>query len=247
MPGLLEGRTAAVTGASAGLGAATARALAAQGAAVALGARRRDKLDAVVADIEAAGGAATALEVDLRDPAGPGGFVEGAHAELGGLDVLVNNAGVGHLGPVEDADVAHWREMLDLNVLALALCCRAALPLMREAGGGHIVNVSALAGRRVTAAGIAMYSATKNAVNAFSESLRYEALPHDIRVTVIQPNLARSEGLSAPDVQPAIERLLEPGGRILEAEDIAAGIVYAVTQPAHVDVSEILIRPTRSK
>src|SRR5438445_655274 len=142
MSGRLEGRVAAITGASSGIGEATALALANEGAAIALGARREDRIEALRQRIEDGGGRALALRVDVTDEQDAHAFVRGAHSELGGLDVLVNNAGVMLLGPIEGAETEQWRRMVDVNVLGLLYCTQAVLPLMREAGGGHIGNLS---------------------------------------------------------------------------------------------------------
>jgi NADP-dependent 3-hydroxy acid dehydrogenase YdfG len=246
MAGALEGKVAAITGASSGIGEATALALAGAGAAVALGARREERLEALASRIEGEGGRAVALAADVGDEASARAFVEGAHSQLGGLDILVNNAGVMLLGPVEGAPVDDWRRMVDVNVLGLLYCTHAALPLMREGGGGHIVNLSSVAGRTAHA-GSAVYNFTKWGVTGFSEALRQEALHSRIRVTTIEPGYVDTElqGQNEnPAVLEAIEKMrasLDP----LQAEDIAAGILYALSQPEHVSVNEVLIRPTR--
>jgi NADP-dependent 3-hydroxy acid dehydrogenase YdfG len=244
--GALDGKRAIVTGASAGIGAATAEALAGAGAAVALGARRRDRIVALAERIEKGGGAARAFAVDVSDEGSARGFVEDAAAALGGLDILVNNAGVMLLGPVEGADTDEWRRMVGVNVLGLLYCTHAALPIMREAGGGHIVNVSSVAGRSASF-GSAVYNITKFGVTAFSEALRQEALHSNIRVTVIEPGYVATE-LQEQNKNPAvlagIEKMREEIGDVLEAEDIAASILYVVSQPSRVNVNEILVRPT---
>ena len=242
----LKGRVAAVTGASSGIGEATALALAEAGAAVAVGARRVDRLEGLVKRIEEAGGRAAAIAVDVSDEAQARAFVEGAHEQLGGLDILVNNAGVMLLGPVEGADTGDWRRMVEVNVLGLLYCTHAALPIMREGGGGHIVNVSSVAGRSANA-GSAVYNFTKFGVGGFSEALRQEALHSGIRVTIIEPGFVDTElqgHNEIPAVQQAIEKMMDQIGKVLNAEDIAAGILYAVSQPAHVGINEVLIRPT---
>ena len=247
MAGALEGRVAAVTGASSGIGEATALALAREGAAVALGARREDRLQELAERIESEGGRALALRADVGDEASARAFVEGAHSRLGRLDILVNNAGVMLLGPVDGADVSDWRRMVDVNVLGLLYCTHAALPLMREGGGGHIVNLSSVAGRTASL-GSAVYNFTKWGVGGFSEALRQEALHSGIRVTIVEPGYVETElqgHNENPAVVQAIERMREQIGEPLQSEDIAAGIVYAVTQPPHVAVNEVLIRPTR--
>src|SRR6476469_2766828 len=192
MAGALEGKVVAITGASSGIGEATALALAAEGAAVSLGARREDRLKELAQRIEADGGRALAIEVDVADEAGARSFIERTHQELGGLDVLVNNAGVMLLGPIEGANLEHWRRMVDVNVLGLLYCTHTALPLMREAGGGTIVNISSVAGR-FARAGSGVYNLTKFGVGAFSEALRQEAVGIGVRVTTIEPGAVAPE------------------------------------------------------
>jgi NADP-dependent 3-hydroxy acid dehydrogenase YdfG len=246
MPGLLEGRVAAVTGASSGIGEATAVALAREGANVALGARRADRLEALVERIGSDGGRALAIECDVADESQARGFVERTNDELGRLDVLVNNAGVMLLGLVEGADTEDWRRMVDVNLLGLLYCTHAALPIMREGGGGYIVNISSVAGRSANA-GSAVYNLTKFGVTAFSEALRQEALHSNIRVSVVEPGFVATElqgHNTNPMVQEATEKMREQIGEVLEAEDIADAIVYAVSRPERVSINEILIRPT---
>ena len=246
MAGPLEGKAAAITGASSGTGESTALALAEAGAAVALGARREDRLKELAERIESGGGRTVALKADVGDEASARAFVEGANEQLGSLDILINNAGVMLLGPVEGAPTDDWRRMVDVNVLGLLYCTHAALPIMREAGGGHIVNVSSVAGRTAHA-GSAVYNFTKWGVVGFSEALRQEALHSKIRVTTIEPGYVDTE-LQGHNEHPAvvegIKQMREKIGDPLQAEDIAAAITYAVSQPQHVNVNEVLIRPT---
>jgi NADP-dependent 3-hydroxy acid dehydrogenase YdfG len=242
----LEGRVATITGASSGIGEATAVALAEAGAAVALGARRKQRLEAVVQTIEAAGGRALAVEADIADEAQARHLIETTHRELGGLNILVNNAGVMLLGPVEGADTDEWRRMVDVNVLGLLWCTHAALPLLREGGGGDIVNVSSVAGRRADA-GAAVYNLTKFGVTGFSEALRQEALHANIRVTSVEPGMVDTElqgHNKNPMVQEAMRKARDRIGQPLTADDIARGILYAVSQPPHVCLNEVLVRPT---
>jgi clavulanate-9-aldehyde reducatase len=244
--GALDGKVAAITGASSGIGEATAVALAGAGAAVAVGARREDRLSSLAERIEGDGGRALALPVDVADEDSARSFVTEAHSQLGGLDILVNNAGVMLLGPVEGASTDQWRTMVDVNLLGLLYCTHAALPLMREAGGGHIVNLSSVAGRSANA-GSAVYNMTKFGVGAFSEALRQEISGAGIRTTIIEPGFVDTElqgHNENPAVREGIEKMRESMPEVLEAEDIAAGILYAVTQPQRVDVNEVLIRPT---
>ena len=246
MPGPLEGRVAAVTGASSGIGEATALALARAGAAVALGARRADRIEAVAKQIEDEGGRAVAIEVDVADEAAARSFIEQTRDQLGGLHSLVNNAGVMLLGPVEGADLDEWRRMIDVNVLGLLYCTHAALPIMREAGGGDIVNVSSVAGRNA-AAGAAVYNFTKFGVTGFSEALRQEAMHSNVRVICVEPGYVETElqgHNQNPVVQQGIEKMRQKIGDVLHSEDIAGAILYALSQPEHVCVNEVLVRPT---
>ncbi|HEV2737981.1 MAG TPA: SDR family NAD(P)-dependent oxidoreductase, partial [Candidatus Elarobacter sp.] len=189
---VLEGTVALVTGASSGIGEATAFALAAQGARVAIVARRRDRLDALAERIRASDGDALVLEADVTDERRARAVVAETVAHFGRLDTLVNNAGVMLLGPIPDADVGEWKRMLDLNVSALMYCAHAALPhLLRAAAGGprnvaDLVNVSSVAGRNARA-GAGAYNATKFAVGAFSEALRQEVTKKQVRVSLVEP------------------------------------------------------------
>jgi NADP-dependent 3-hydroxy acid dehydrogenase YdfG len=244
MAGPLEGRVAAVTGASSGIGAATALALSGAGASVAIGARREDRLRELSDRIE---GRCLVHALDITDEDQAREFVETAHAELGGLHILVNNAGVMLLGPVAGADTEEWRRMIDVNLLGLLYCTHAAVPLIEQSGGGDIVNLSSVAGRRA-AAGSAVYNMTKFGVHAFSEALRQEALYAGIRVTIVAPGFVETElqgHTRNPVVQQATARMREEIGEVLTADDIADTIVHIVTRPAHVCFNEVLIRPTR--
>ena len=241
---------AAVTGASSGIGEATALALAGAGAAVALAARRQDRLEQLAEKISAAGGKALAIECDVSDEDQARAFIERAHGELGGLSILVNNAGVMLLGPVQGADTADWRRMLEVNLFGLLWCTHAALPLMGGNEVADIVNLSSTAGRRADA-GAAVYNMTKWGVNGFSEALRQEALHSRIRVTTVEPGFVETE-LQGHNVNPLVrqgtkkmkEQIEELAGSVLKAEDIADAILYAVTRPPRVCLNEVLVRPT---
>ncbi len=242
----LSGKAVAITGASSGIGEATALTLAKAGASVALGARRKDRIDELAARIEDEGGTAVALEVDVSDEAAARGFIEAAHERLGRLDTLVNNAGVMLLGPVEQADAEDWRTMVNVNLLGLMYCTHAALPIMLGQERGDIVNISSVAGR-FARAGNAVYAATKFGVGAFSEGLRNEITERGVRVTLIEPGFVDTELQShnTGEVLETLEAMREHLRDPLRAQDIANGILYAVSQPPNVSINEVLIRPTR--
>jgi NADP-dependent 3-hydroxy acid dehydrogenase YdfG len=239
-------RVAVVTGASSGIGEATAKALAREGYAVALAARREDRINELAQEISSSGGKALAVPTDVGDASSAQVLIERTKDELGSVDVLVNNAGVMLLGPIIGADIEHWQRMVNVNVLGLMYCTHAALPIMQEQGGGHIVNVSSVAGR-VARMGSGVYNATKFGVGAFSESLRQEGVNYGVRVTIVEPGFVDTElqgHNEIPLVVETIQKNMEEIGKILEAGDIANAIVYAVTQPEHVSINEVLVRPS---
>ena len=238
----LLGRVALVTGASSGIGEATALALAREGAAVAVGARRLDRLSALVAQIEGEGGRAVALDLDVRDEAQCRAAVERTVDELGSLDVLVNNAGVMLLGPIEGADTEDWRRMIDTDVYGVLYMTHAALPHLLTSGG-DVVQVSSVDGRT---AGLftGVYNASKWAVNAFSESLRQEVTGRGVRVVVIEPGAAATEladHITHQSTKDAVRDFVS-AIRPLQPRDVAAAVIYAVTQPPQVAVNEVLVR-----
>jgi NADP-dependent 3-hydroxy acid dehydrogenase YdfG len=240
----LSGQVVAVTGASSGIGEATALACARAGAAVALAARRVERVEELAQRIAAEGGRAVAIGADVGEEEQAGEFVRRAHSELGRLDVLVNNAGVMLLGPIADAPTEEWRRMIHANVFGVLYCTHAALPLMREQGSGHIVNVSSVAGR-FARLGSGVYNLTKWGVGAFSESLRQEAVGLGIRVTLIEPGAVATElvGHNRPEVLEQMAKRFA-GVTPLTSEDIATAILYAIAQPPNVSVNELLIRPS---
>ena len=246
--GQLDGKVAAITGASSGIGEATALALVAEGASVALAARRKDRIDDLAERIGSKGGRALAIETDVADEAQARSFVERASEELGGLDILVNNAGLMLLGPVAGAPTEQWRRMVDVNLLGLLYCTHAALPIMGSAGSGDIVNVSSVAGR-IASMGSGVYNMTKWGVVGFSEALRQECALAGVRVTAIEPGWIDTE-LQGHNEHPLVvermNKLIDTIDKILEPEDIARAIAFAVTQPPHVSINEMLIRPTTS-
>lgn len=244
----LDGQVALVTGASSGIGEATAELLADEGASIVLAARRSEDLNALADRIETAGGDALPVETDVTDEDQIRELIDTIEEEYGRLDVLINNAGVMLLSPIESADTDDWEQMLDVNVLGLMDTTQAALPLLKESEAGHVVNLSSVAGRKAYA-GSGAYNASKFGVTAFSEALRQETLDDDIRVTSIEPGVVDTElqeHIPDEDAREENEEMLE-SMTPLEGEDIARAIRYAVTQPAHVDVNEILIRPTEQE
>lgn len=242
---LLTGRVALVTGASSGIGEATAVALAKAGAKVALAARRGERLDALAGRIRASGGEALVVVADLAKEEQAQRAVRETEAHFGQLDILINNAGVMYLEPVATADLARWRHMFELNVLGLIAATQAVLPGMTSRRDGHIVNVSSTAGR-IANANAAGYSGTKFGVVGFSESLRKEVCKDGIRVTVIEPGVVATElrdHIADAQTQQAINAWAE-SMRQLQPEDVANAIVFCVSQPAHVNINEVLMRPT---
>lgn len=242
----IQGKTVIITGASSGIGEETARLLAAQGAKVGLAARRKDRLDTLVKEIEEAGGQAIAIEADVTDKNVCRDVVSQLHDTWGTIDILINNAGVMLVGPALDAPIEEWERMVDLNVMGLLYMTHAVLPIMRQQKSGHIVNISSVAGR-TTRSGSAVYNLTKWGVNAFTEALRQELTEGkmNIRTTLIEPGAVATE--LADHIRPEVrDQMMSRFKDIkrLESEDIAAGILYAVSQPAHVSVNELLIRPT---
>jgi NADP-dependent 3-hydroxy acid dehydrogenase YdfG len=249
----LDGTVALVTGASSGIGAATARALAAQGAAVALAARRKERLEQLAEDITRTGGHALVLEADLTDRTQAQAAVDRTVAELGRLDILVNDAGVSPLGPIENAPLDEWEQTIQVNLLGLLYTAHAALPhLLQAAEGGprqvaDLVNVSSTDGR-IARQGEGVYAATKFGVVAFSESLRQEVTKRHVRVSVVEPGFVATEILGHMREE-ARQQLMQrlSGVEPLAAEDIADAIGYIVTRPRRVAVNELLVRPTEQE
>ncbi|HMG63831.1 MAG TPA: SDR family NAD(P)-dependent oxidoreductase [Streptosporangiaceae bacterium] len=251
MKPVLEGTVALVTGASSGIGAATATALAERGAAVAMAARRGDRLVALAADIQALGGTALVLECDVTDEGQVTAAVERTVAELGRLDTLINNAGVMLLGPVAGAPLTEWQRMVDLNVSGLLYCAHAALPHLIQAAQdsprqvADMVNISSVAGRAARS-GNGVYSLTKFGVGAFSESLRQEMAKRYVRVSLVEPGATATE-LATHNRPEILDAIRGQFGQRMAAEDIADAIAYIVTRPRHVAVNEMLIRPTEQE
>jgi NADP-dependent 3-hydroxy acid dehydrogenase YdfG len=249
----LDGTVALVTGASSGIGEATALELAAQGADVALVARRVDRLEALAEKVAGTGRRSLVLGLDVTDEQQARDAVVRTVDKLGRLDTLVNNAGVMLLGPIVGAPVEEWERMVDLNVTGLLYCAHAALPHLLEAAESSprrvadLVNVSSVAGR-VPRLGSGVYNATKHGVGAFSESLRQEVTRRHVRVSLVEPGAVATELIShnRPESQEAIGQRLA-GVERLEAGDIADAIAYIVTRPRHVAINELLVRPTEQE
>jgi NADP-dependent 3-hydroxy acid dehydrogenase YdfG len=253
MTSTLDGTVALITGASSGIGAETARALAARGAKVALAARRLERLERLAAEIAGQGHTALAIQADITDQAQAIEAVDRTVDELGRLDIVVNNAGVMLLGPIEDAPTEEWNRMIDLNLKGLVHTTHAALPHLvaaaedSERGCADVVNVSSVAGR-VARAGSGVYNLTKHGVGAFSESFRQEFAGRRVRSIVVEPGAVATE--LTDHVREGVrdqvkERFADI--HVLEASDVANAIVYAVTRPWHVSLNEILIRPTEQR
>ncbi|MER0244256.1 SDR family oxidoreductase [Streptomyces sp. HSW2009] len=239
-----QSKVVAITGASSGIGEATARRLAADGHRVFLGARRTERLAALTEEITAAGGGAAHQRLDVTDAADVRSFVAAARARYGRLDVLVNNAGVMPLSPLDALLTHEWDRMIDVNLRGVLYGIAAALPVMRAQGGGHVVNVASVGAYEVSPTA-AVYCATKFAVRAVSEGLRQESAG-DVRVTLVSPGVTESEladSISHPVARKAMESYRAVA---LPASPIADAIAYALSQPPEVDVNEIVVRPAAS-
>jgi NADP-dependent 3-hydroxy acid dehydrogenase YdfG len=248
----LNGTVALVTGASSGIGEATALALAEQGAAVAIAARRKDRIDALAARITDAGGTALAIEADVSSRDHAQALVDKAVGDLGRLDTLINNAGVMLLGPAVGAPLEEWERMISVNVHGLLYCAHAALPHLLKAAQdtprqvADMVNISSVAGR-VARSGSGVYNATKWGVGAFSESLRQEVTRRHVRVSLVEPGAVATELVSHN--RPEIREAMAAGDDFekMVPEDIADAIAFVVTRPWRVAINEVLIRPTEQE
>jgi NADP-dependent 3-hydroxy acid dehydrogenase YdfG len=242
----LVGRTALVTGGSSGIGAAVAVALAEAGASVAVAARRAGRLQQVVARIEAGGGIATSIQADVTDEDSASQVVEECVQQLGRLDILVNAAGVIASGTVENADLAEWRRVMDVNLMATLYTCRAAIPHIKANGGGDIVNISSTSVRRTPSGMFGPYSSSKAAVAFLTEGMRQELGKSDIRVCNFMPGATETqvaEGISDPSLR-AVVRGHVHSERAMKPNDVASAIVFIVGLPPRVNVAEILLFPT---
>lgn len=240
----IEGKVVVITGASSGLGNATARHLCAQGGIVVLGARRVDLITALADDLAAQGRKALAIATDVTHYDQVQKLVDAAVQTFGRVDVMINNAGVAPISQLERIKVDEWDQMIDVNIKGVLYGIAAALPYMKQQKAGHILNVSSVAAYTITPA-TAVYSATKQAVRALSEGLRQEVKPYNIRTTVISPGAIATElpnGVSEPEIAEAVRGFYEIA---LPAESFAQAVAFAISQPDEVDVNEILFRPTR--
>jgi NADP-dependent 3-hydroxy acid dehydrogenase YdfG len=243
----IEGKVVVITGASSGLGEATARLLSEHGASVVLGARRLDRIEALAAELNAKGGKALAVQTDVTDREQVKALVDAAVHDYGRIDVMINNAGLMPHSPLERLKVDDWERMIDVNLKGVLWGIAAALPYMREQNAGHFINVSSVAGHKVSANG-AVYAATKHAVLALSEGLRQEVKPYNIRTTVISPGAVATElpdSVTEADVSKGMHEFYE--AYAVPADSFARAVAYAISQPDDIDVNEILFRPTRQK
>jgi 17beta-estradiol 17-dehydrogenase / 3beta-hydroxysteroid 3-dehydrogenase len=250
VPDPLAAKSAIVTGASSGIGAETARLLARAGAAVTLGARRADRLETLAAEIRQAGGAVAVQRTDMRREDDVVRLVAVARERFGGVDVLVNNAGLGRAAPLSSAATELWREMLEVNVLGLCIATREAIQDMERRGvAGHVVHVSSMAGHRVPSPDSGLYSASKFAVRSLTEGLRQElrARKSPIRVTAVSPGHVNTEFADVFTGRPGAEQEIASRLRILDPRDVAEAILWAVTRPPHVEVHDVLVRPTAQR
>lgn len=239
----IAGKTVLITGASSGIGEAAARDLARRGAKVALAARRKDRLESIAAEIADEGGTANCYELDVTSSSAFADVVEAVYADFGGLDVLVNNAGIMPIRAMREVAVGEWDRTIEVNLKGTLYGIAAALPIFLTEGNGHIINVGSTAGLKVSTSGAVVYSATKFAVHALTEGLRAE-IGKDVRVSLIVPGPVRSElanGIADPSTRQAVEAIADIA---LPPEAIASAIAYAIKQPPEVDVNQIVVRPT---
>ena len=234
-----------ITGASSGIGESTARLLAGSGAKVVLGARRTDRIGALVKDITAKGGAALGFQADVTKRSEVEALVQGAIHEHGRIDVMVNDAGIMPIAPMAALKVEEWDRMIDVNIKGLLFGVAAVLPIMQKQKQGHIINMSSVGGFKVWAPGGTVYSATKFAVRAITEGLRMEHKADNIRCTIISPGAVATELPEGSSEEDTKKNLREFYKIAVPADSVARAIAYAIEQPAEVDVNEIVIRPTK--
>jgi NADP-dependent 3-hydroxy acid dehydrogenase YdfG len=243
----IEGKVVVITGASSGLGEATARFLSAQGGTVALGARRVERIQSLAKELTGRGGKALAVATDVTDHAQVKNLVDVAVQTYGRIDVMLNNAGLMPHSPLERLKIDDWNRTIDVNIKGVLYGIAAALPHMKRQKSGQVINVSSVAGHKVTPAG-AVYAATKHAVRALSEGLRQEVKPYNIRTTVISPGAVATElpdSITERDIGENIHKFYEAFA--IPADSFARAVAFAISQPEDVDINEILFRPTRQE
>jgi NADP-dependent 3-hydroxy acid dehydrogenase YdfG len=243
----IQGKIVVITGASSGLGEATARLLSSEGASVVLGARRADRLQSLADELSGWGGEALALETDVTDCNQVKRLVDSAVEKYGRVDVMLNNAGLMPQSLLASLKVDEWDRMIDVNIKGVLYGIAAALPHMQRQKSGHIINVSSVAGHKV-GPGSAVYSATKHAVRALSEGMRQEVKPYNIRTTIISPGAVTSElanTVTDPAVAARIQKMYQEIA--IPADSFARAVAFAISQPEEVDINEILFRPTRQE
>ncbi len=243
----IEGKVVVITGASSGLGEATARHLSAQGASVVLGARRVDRLRSLADELTGSGGKALAITTDVTHCDQVKRLVDAAVETFGRVDVMINNAGLMPQSPLERLNIDDWNRTIDVNIKGVLYGIAAALPYMKQQKAGHIINVSSVAGHLV-GPNFAVYAATKHAVRVLSEGLRQEVKPYSIRTTVISPGAVATElpdSVTEPDIAEHIHKFYKEIA--IPAESFARAVAFAISQPEDVDVNEILFRPTRQE
>ncbi|KNE82847.1 MULTISPECIES: SDR family oxidoreductase [Streptomyces] len=240
----LHGKTVAITGASGGIGEATARLLARRGAAVVLAARRRERIDAIAEDIREEEGCAAACVVDVTKADDLRRLVSSTVDRYGRIDVLVNNAGIAPIGPLADLDIDNWSAMIDVNLRGMLNGVAAALPVFREQGAGHLVSIVSVAGLSVSPS-MAVYAATKNAVRTVHEGLRAESTDGVVRTTAISPGYVRTDladSMADPDIRERTRKTMDAMG--IPPDAVARAVAFAVEQPGDVEIGEINVRPT---
>ncbi|WP_339081936.1 SDR family oxidoreductase [Pseudomonas sp. TMP9] len=239
----ISGKVVVITGASSGLGEATARHLSALGARVVLAARRKDKLDSLVAELIEAGGEAVAYQTDVTSQQDVNAMIQGAVDTFGRIDVLINNAGLMAIAPLSEGRVDEWDRMIDINIKGLLYGVAAALPVFQRQNSGHFINIASVAGLKVFSPGGTVYSGTKFAVRAISEGLRHE-VGGNIRTTTIEPGAVDSELKFGSSHEQSRDFVVDFYKQAIPAASVARAIVYAIEQPADVDINEIVLRPT---
>ncbi len=243
----IAGKVIVITGASSGLGEASARHLAAQSATVVLGARRAERIHALTKEIKEAGGKALAVITDVTKSDQVKMLVDTAVKEFGRVDVMLNNAGVMPQSPLERLKIDEWDRLIDVNIKGVLYGIAAALPHMKQQQSGHIINVSSVAGHKIRA-GAVVYAATKHAVRALSEGLRLEVKPYNIRTTIISPGAVATEladSIIEPDIAATVHKFYET--MAISADSFARTVAFAISQPDDVDINEIVFRPTKQE